>query len=715
MPGLTPPFFQERFTAPNGLPLSSGRLYFYVAGSTTIPKPVYADYDTINPLTQPLVLDASGTAQQYFMESGLYKIVIQDSTGATISTRDQIEGAGGAGGAGGPVTGDHKVMTNSIDSSPDYLVNKIVSSSTIAVDVADAGGHNEQMSYRVLESGLNGYPKGPAGGDLAGTYPDPIVKQLTGVSATMRATSPGFSYPTNPAMTGIGAGYVYINGVSTRAWGAISFAGHIRWSTDNWVSTIEDDSLYPHGTGFGNNWNAYSYIKTGNDYYWVAGDGASMAFFMAKHVPANYNANGTLKATAWTQVGYPYADYSNNRLMPSNVGDMANAGGVTCWVGNSTYIGRTTDFVTFTAQPIAAYTNTGGIATDGYDTWITVLRNSGELYISSGTLGVTWAPLGSIVVNGVTMSSLPTDHGEQWGSILCSYGTWVAAVYDGNPGHISYCYSTDTLHWTTVTNTDIPFFSAASDGVSWYATNPVPSSTNPIYQLLISSIPAHKKLVAEQGLAVAGALNIIDLPGAQFLSTDPYGKIVAGDGSNLGGKVLLDASDVVKGYLLDKIGVIPTNGLTTTVVTQGPGDRKVLLGSTGECRVSADDSDWDYLVNKILAGAGITITVVDAGTAGKKLSINAKGNSWRLTKYLTANYTVLDTDDTLIIRATGVTISMPAPSAAYEGRIITIRCAGGSNSANMSGSIVGSAAVTGLQKLEYMCYNTGSAYFWVQQ
>ena len=98
MSGSTPPFFIERFQLPSGAAMSGGKLYFFVAGSTTVPKNVFADYALTIPLTQPLVLDAAGNAPQYFMESGLYKILLKDATNVLQYTRDQIEGATSGGG-----------------------------------------------------------------------------------------------------------------------------------------------------------------------------------------------------------------------------------------------------------------------------------------------------------------------------------------------------------------------------------------------------------------------------------------------------------------------------------------------------------------------------------------------------------------------------------------------------------------------------------------
>lgn len=101
MSGLNAPWFLQQFVDPaNGKPLAGGKLYFFVAGSTTLPKNVYTDFALTMPWTQPLILDAGGYAPEYFMESGLYKVVVVQAGGnpdSPVYTRDNVSGTNNGG------------------------------------------------------------------------------------------------------------------------------------------------------------------------------------------------------------------------------------------------------------------------------------------------------------------------------------------------------------------------------------------------------------------------------------------------------------------------------------------------------------------------------------------------------------------------------------------------------------------------------------------
>ena len=70
-----------------GSPLAGGKVYTYVAGTTTA-KTCYADKERVTSLGAYITLDANGTSQAYC--EGIYKFVIKDSSGTTIYTRDYL-------------------------------------------------------------------------------------------------------------------------------------------------------------------------------------------------------------------------------------------------------------------------------------------------------------------------------------------------------------------------------------------------------------------------------------------------------------------------------------------------------------------------------------------------------------------------------------------------------------------------------------------------
>lgn len=74
----------------NGRPLNGGKLFTYAAGTTT-PKATYQDLAGTIPNTNPVILNERGEATVY--GSGVYRLVLQNSAGATIWDRDNVFGA----------------------------------------------------------------------------------------------------------------------------------------------------------------------------------------------------------------------------------------------------------------------------------------------------------------------------------------------------------------------------------------------------------------------------------------------------------------------------------------------------------------------------------------------------------------------------------------------------------------------------------------------
>jgi hypothetical protein len=77
----------------NGDPLSGGKVYTYLAG-TTIPLATYTDPSEETPNTNPVILDSEGYADIYLGDAS-YKFVVTDADDVVRYTRDNISPATG--------------------------------------------------------------------------------------------------------------------------------------------------------------------------------------------------------------------------------------------------------------------------------------------------------------------------------------------------------------------------------------------------------------------------------------------------------------------------------------------------------------------------------------------------------------------------------------------------------------------------------------------
>jgi hypothetical protein len=80
-----------QFFTVDGKVLAGGNLYFTDSG-TSNPRPTYADPDLFAENTNPVILDASGRPNADIWMDGVYRVVLKDASGATIWTKDNVEG-----------------------------------------------------------------------------------------------------------------------------------------------------------------------------------------------------------------------------------------------------------------------------------------------------------------------------------------------------------------------------------------------------------------------------------------------------------------------------------------------------------------------------------------------------------------------------------------------------------------------------------------------
>jgi len=90
---LSPIWTGMQFFSSAGQPLSGGKIYQYLAGTTT-PATTYTDSTGSVSNANPIILDSTGrySAQIWFTTGASYKLVLTDSTGTTILTEDNLTG-----------------------------------------------------------------------------------------------------------------------------------------------------------------------------------------------------------------------------------------------------------------------------------------------------------------------------------------------------------------------------------------------------------------------------------------------------------------------------------------------------------------------------------------------------------------------------------------------------------------------------------------------
>lgn len=450
---------------------------------------------------------------------------------------------------------------------------------------------------------LEAKPIGPAGGDLFGTYPNPRVKELTGVPAMLTPSIATFDWKYSgswAAGAGIGFGFGYLNGVKSRVWMAISQLGELQISYDEWKTTVyvdptnayygtftkPDSTIQPYNNvqaKFSGRYAAVTYVEipgTGK-FCWMFG--AESQLFGLEDTPANFNANGSIKVEnmfRWTYTGGDPNTVNSNGTTLVITGNMYQI--QYAQAADISWSAKTITFhdATVTGTNVSHLGVLGGNGCDGSG-FMSVGRDSGIVVKSAD--GVTWTVadvLTSKFQDDTSMTKTSVNeysnalpmrttagyspawgtNGNAWGGMLFANDMWI--VVNGKPAPTTasdawspFMFSYDQSNWNgykptadeLAVNYSYTMYKIAYGHGKTFATNADPMQvygTQPsIYRLLMDEIPAHRKLVAEKGLDVIGTLALLDLPNCTSLATDEDGNIIAGSGGGGGDFIRNQASD----------------------------------------------------------------------------------------------------------------------------------------------------------------------------
>jgi hypothetical protein len=370
--------------------------------------------------------------------------------------------------------------------------------------------------------GGGGDPSGLAGGDLTGRYPDPLVKELSGLGVTWAATDTS-KVPVQGGGTFLPAGDVLSvswKGVRTTAL-LTNRTGQLYFTKDGGVT------WYDLGYSLGGTCRDVTYGKiNATQFGWAVVGNLAVKFFA--DIPANYDVNGNPLQAAW------------QTMVASGIGsgaDICYSASHGAWffveqVSGIAYIPQlvagTVSVLSVTPQ--GASNNVGGIFVEASSNRLVYFeRGTGRLWWAGASFSAPadWTEVldGSTpILKSIYPEMTDSDgvgSGISAGDTSAFAGNVVIATTDvADPTKYMMAFSAGTLP---------SLWDISTDGVNWYGTVVTPSVGNPwLYQFWIGAIPSHRDFIAEKNLVVQEDTFLTKIPNASCLRTNQWGQVEAG-------------------------------------------------------------------------------------------------------------------------------------------------------------------------------------------
>lgn len=541
MSGSIAPQWLLQFFDDVGNIASGAKLYSYVAG-TTEPTPLYADYACTTPIANPYSANAAGRANVWLKNGISYRLRVEDADGNVLCDRWPIIGGTSITAESlRAIVGDSEDITWALSPDGTTLIGSVVPG---AGDTYKVKVNADDTTPGFLEQKLADTTDTQFSPTEDGSQLDNIVYQLTGLGTRLnRVKDAGFDFEVGPfphasyaGGRGICFGRRFVAGVEVDTWVAQANNGKLYWTSNNdasrWKVVTEDLSVY---TTFPNDrtfygWSCIQFVYVAgahNCYCWVMGSGDhERRITFIEHKAENYNADGTFKASSLDGVTYPVG---TGPYTPIDIMQVDTSGGI-FFAGDDPKVGYTTDLANFQLAVTAA-ANVGGLGFDGDTTVQVIERDTGVIWRSS-TLGSpgSFTKVATFYLDDVPVANFPMSQpggsAAQWGSMFCMYGQWLSINFHYVSGGIGFIYSDDGIYWYSSRDEATPFYDANNDGLRWFATNAVPNSGTPVFQLIVSMIPAHRRISLEKGAVVSGPMIMRELPNVPILGTDHRGRVV---------------------------------------------------------------------------------------------------------------------------------------------------------------------------------------------